>query len=95
MTLEERIAKLDKRHHRFMLVSDPWHMGMLCQNFPELTAKVEAGMFFQSSPPGDIHGGPCFEVWYSLDRDGNLLQEWGFDPPPPYEVIKNGAQPKS
>lgn len=91
LTLEERIAKLDKRHHHFMLVSDPWHMGMLLQNHPELVSKVDAGMFHQGTPPGDVHGGPCFETWYSLDRDGNLLGEWGFDPPPADVVVIHGA----
>ena len=90
MTLEERIAKLDKRHHHFVHVADPWHIKMLAA-IPEVLVAANEHRITNGAGDAAIHAGELFLVWFSMDKDGNLLQEWGLDPPPADVVVIHGT----
>ena len=78
---EERYAKLDKRHHHFAQIPDPWHYRLLAA-IPEVLTAYKEGRVQQSVGDAAIHGGECFLVWYSFDAQGKPIQEWGLDAPP-------------
>jgi hypothetical protein len=80
MTTEERFAKLTPQHHHFAIVPDPWHLAVLGR-FPWFRQAFMEGRVQPGTGDG-LHSGPIENVWFSVDINGNLLQEWGFDPPP-------------
>lgn len=80
MTTGERFAKLDKRHHRFVQVPDPWHL-LALGRFEWFRTAFREHRVHQGSGEASLHGGDIEPVWNSVDINGNLLQEWGFDQP--------------
>ncbi len=81
MTILERLAKLDPRHHHFACIPDPWHIAVLAGRYPIVRRAFEEGCLHQGRHAGGLHAGPIETVWYSADIDGNPLLEWGFDEP--------------
>ena len=81
MTPQEKLKRLFPSHDHFEQVEDPWHV--------DAFAGIQ-GVDFSKGSVIPISNGPNFtvrrgtrrKVWYSVDRCGNLIQEWGEDTPP-------------
>lgn len=86
MTIEERLSKLGPRHHHFEEVADPWHVRCLARRYPECLAAFNDQRVINGVGDAALHGGrEVYAVWYSVDVNSELLQEWGFDAPPKEE----------
>ncbi len=77
----ERYVRLDKRHHHFAQIPDPWHYRALSK-IPAVLEAYKEGRVFQGTGDSALHGGDQYLVWFSYSAEGQPLQEWGFDPPP-------------
>lgn len=84
MPADPRFENLSARHHHFVQAQDPWHIAVLGR-FAWFRQAFTEGRVQQSTGDAGLHGGQVENVWYSVDVDGNLLQEWGFDPPPVFQ----------
>jgi len=85
MIADSRLARLSPAHHHFVWTPDPWHYQAFRDNGAVVAALAE-GRMYQAPGCDGIHGGPWTKLWYSADRQGRLIGEWGLDIPPGVKV---------
>lgn len=94
VTSDTRLSHLSPRHHHFVWVADPWHYQAFTNN--EVVVKaIQEGRVYQQPGRDGIRGGPWMKVWYSADREGNLVGEWGMDIPPMVTVCSRCKSPNT
>ena len=74
------MLRLTPQHHHFAQIPDPWHIQVLGR-FEWFRKAFGEGRVHQNDGDAALHSGDIQDVWYSVDVNGKLLQEWGFDAP--------------
>ncbi len=78
----EKLLKLHPQHHHFELVIDPWDYRRLGQVYPNVRQAFIEHRVQQGVGDAALHGGfDALLVWFSVDENGVLLQEWGLEEP--------------